>query len=580
MLRSLIAVIPLIIGAAPLLPPFQQASALTVTTDDATADDNVTATDGTNIRVRVLRPTTGGPYPAIIIKGGTGANRCADMDFVSRNYLASLGYIVIGMTGRGMPGKAEAGSCTGANQADDITDQINDSGSDWYGPNDIQDVKDVVTWASGKSYVDSTKIGFIGHSHDAGLAYLLAAADSRIDAIVPVSGLTMGMKGDNVAAVNDHSGAVPVLQANGFNTWGLGVGLNYDGATTTNMNLWWRSKFLGTSPAGSVTTWQNDRTVVDDNNSVDKAHLLTTPTFITHGWYDANISPENAIQAFNKLPVNNKYLYVGACSGHSSPCLTNNATWLRNKVVDFLAKYLKGSAVSLGGPLFYAVPPAEERRSGSGPYDSWTVNSSSNTSWPPTSSTLDLFLRTGGNLGSVPTTTEAVDTLSNPNQISAFDESCLLQEIGKLKDGSGGGPNYLPQFGAGETQTYTTAAFAGNTTLVGFDADIYLKSTTPRMQLMAELIEVDPSKAAGLQEVSMVTGLQNVLIPTGATTAGTTLRFKFKPISTSYTVKAGNKLRLKISSHFKWFYAAEPYPGTYSIVHTSAQPSKLTIRYL
>lgn len=576
-----VAMVGLASLAGPGVTPAQAHTTSGISADNASADYTVTGTDGTTIKIRALYPTDTAPqngWPVVIVKGGTGASRCPDLDFLSRATLAGYGYAVIGMTNRGFPDKNLAGQCTGSSQADDIADSLNDSGSDWTGPNDIQDVKDVVSWAQNQTTIptDDNNIGFAGFSHDAQLAYLIAKNESRIKAVLTDAGLSIGLKGDNVAQVSNKPTAAWAGLVLGYAGYGLGVGANYDPSTVQNISLWQRSRFLHTTPATSVTTWMNDRTVVDDNSSVDKAHLITTPMFITHGWFDKYINPENAVQAFNKLPTGNKYLYLGSCAGHGNACLANNASFLRGKVHAFFDKYLKGTAGSIGGPIFYAVPPADEIRNsayGSGPTDNWAVTESTATSFPPSTTNVSLYLHSSGcpsncvrTIDTVaPTTAETPDNISAPNQTSALDDYCTANFPG----------------GSNDVVTYTSGAISSNSKMVGVDADLYVSSSTDRMQVYAGIYEVDETKPAGQQEIPLWRGSQTVVVPTSyGDTPGTKVRFTFRPSTVAWTWKTGNKIRIKLFSNWRPYFAAEPVPGTYTIHHSSTYPSKFTMKFV
>lgn len=529
----------------------------TVGPDDATVDSTVTGTDGTTIKVRVIKPTSGGPFPVVIYKGGTGATRCPDLDIMSRAELASFGYAVVGMTGRGMPDKTLAGNCNGGNQAADINDSLNDSGSDVYGPNDIQDIKDVITWASAQTWADASNVGYLGHSHDGALAYFIAKNDSRVKAVVADAGLSLGLKGGNVAAVSNKPTPSMFGLTMGYSPFGSGIDVNYDPAVLDNMTRWNRSKFLRTTPSAAVTAWMNDRTVVDDDSAVDKAHLITTPVFITHGWLDNYISPENAIQAYNKLPTGNKYLYLGACNGHGNPCLTANKAYIKGKVHAFFDKYLKGTAGSIGGPIFYAVPPLNPLTT-----DNWTVTESTSATFPPATTNTPIYLRTGGVLSdTAPTTAEAADTISAPNQTSPIDDFCK--------------PSLVPK--PGEFATYTSPPLGQNTKMLGLDADLYLSSTQDRLQVFVYVSEVAP----GGVETPLWALPQEVVVATSyGQAAGTHVHFQFKPISWGWTWTQGNQIRIKVSSNLSFYYAAEPVPATYSIHHTATEQSKIVLHWL
>jgi len=576
----LLAAATTVVSALFVLPA--QAGTCDASDDSADCDYTVTATDGTAIKVRVIKPSGSGTFPAVIIKGGTGANRCSNMDFMSRQQLAAAGYVVIGMTTRGMPGRQEAngmdeegnydgGDCPGNDDAADLADSVNDSGADWYGPTDVADVSNVIDWAktysNGGVSVDSAKIGFVGHSHDAGLAYFLAKQDADVKAVVAVSGLSMGLKGDGIAQVSNKPTAAAIGHSMNFTPFAIGASLNYDPAVIDAMNRWSRARYLRTTPDSGTTNWHNARTAVDDNSTIDIAGDITTPFFVSHGWMDDSISPENAIQAFNKLPTGNKYLYLGACNGHKSPCASNNASYLRGKVIGFYDKHLK-SGSSIGGPIFNAIPPVNTAS------DSWTVAESTSTSYPPSASTysLDLPLCASGTFCGSPT---GSDTVVSPQRFSALEDYCLAT--------AGIEGHEVPTL-ASEFETYTSAEFDADTKTLSVEANLWVQSTTDRIQVALVVQDVAPNGTV----TSLARTAQELVVPVSyGQSANTPVNFVFRPMTRAWTfagkvggvANTGHKLRVLISSNAKPFYAVEPDNATYTILHSSTYPSKVVLKY-
>jgi len=581
--RRLALPVAALLGAGFLLFDASPAQAHTGTytagSDTTSQDSTVTATDGTALTIRLYKPTQtapGGGWPIVVYKMGTGESRCSNEDFMTRKQLVESGYAVVSMTGRGEPGKynanAQAGTGTGqcGTEVDAIKDSINDSGDDYVGPKDLQDVKDVISWAVTQTGLSTTQVGFLGHSLDGPLALLLAKNDSRVDAVVAGAGLQTWFKGNNINAISNKPLAPFNGYGFGFTTQDMGLDVHSDPSLLTSWSDWAHSRFLNTTPASATTTWMNDRTMVDDDSAVDKAHLITTPTFVIQGFRDNLVSPENAIQAFNKLPSGSKYLYLGACNSHGNACGAHNATWLRNKVVSFFDKYLWLDSVTMGGPIFFAVPPANLAT------DDWACDSgvssscSSNpiqtaSSWPPPAlagTPLTMYLRSSGVLSTTaPTTTETPETITAPIQANPNTDLCTPTG-----------------YASGEYATYTTSPInVTNAKMVGIDADMYVSSSNDRLQVFVDTYEYNPSTGI---ETSITPSVQVVNIPTSyGQAANTHVHFQFKPETVGRTWTYGNEIRIKVASNVRGIFAMEPYGGTYSIHHSVSEPSKITMTF-
>jgi predicted acyl esterase len=529
-----------------------------INADNASADSTVTSSiDGvTTLRVRVLAPTTtppSGGWPAVIYMTGSSTSRCNNINYYPRDQLARDGFVVVSFTGRGWPGGG-VNSAACLDSSAEMADTLNDSGWDGSGPNDKQDVKDIISWVISNQPVNAAKIGVMGASYNGQRTYLMPAFDSRIAAIVPIDAPTLGL--GNVASISDHASAenssgslFSYLNAN------AGWFGHSDPSVLSNVSEATRTRYLGLTVPTATQTWFNSRTVLDDNSSVDKAHLITVPTFVVHGLLDNTINPSQAIEAWKKIPAGQKYLYLGAC-GHGAPCATGNATALRNKIHDFLDKYLRGSAVTMGGPVFYAIPQVNQAS------DDWPVQQASN--WPPPElpgSPQTLYLRTGNSLSTTaPTTNEAADTMPNNTWANSIGDACAATS-----------------YGAGEYVAYTSTDVAlQNLKLAQVDADLTLSSSTTRLAVVADLWEVT---STGVDVARVWKGTSFVVPTARGQAANTHVRFKFVPSGNAYTVAAGNKLRLKIATNYRGYFAPEPYPGTYSIYHTNTEPSKITLHW-
>ncbi len=537
-------------------------SGCTSSTDGTSADATWTPGTGVSLTGRVLYPTGcgTGPWPLVLYMQGSNSSRCDNINWMTRSQLAALGFVVVSFNGRGFPNGDSALSCTSAT---DMTDALNDSGYDASGPNDKLDAKNVIDWAIAgcstlcTSKVDSANIGVIGYSYNGTRTFLLPAYDSRIDAIIPVAAPTTSMIGA-VNTISDRppaepSSATPTAYLHGnFGWYG-----HADPTVHTAIADAIRTKYLGLTPSSTTQTFFNDRTVLDDSAAVDKAHLITKPTFVVAGFRDQTVNPTAQIQTWKKLPTGDRYLYVGAC-GHSAWCRTNDQTTLRNKVHDFLDKYLKASGASLGGPVFFVTPPQTDV--------DWGALTSA-TDWPPTEvagSPQTWYLRSSNLLSlTAPSTSEAADNMSNPvwGSPSSVATAC---------DATLG-------YSTGQFVQYTTdqAVAASILKLVEVEADLWLSSTTDRLQVVVDVFRVSPTNVE-----SRVFQGASIVAPTArGQAAGTHVRFKFRAGGAGMTFTLNDKVRIKVATHFKGQYAPEPFPGTYSAYHTTSEPSSVKFHW-
>lgn len=557
-------------------------------------DDTVTATDGTSLSVRLMYPenTVQNPMPAngwpiIIYKSGTGTSKCNSIDFMSRWQLMKYGYAVVSITGRGMPNKSLSGynpysddttsTESACSESADITDSTNDSGGDMAGAKDVQDIKDVITWVSAAgrpfaSSVDENNVGFMGHSLDGLLAYHIAS-DSRVDAVFSSAGNPQFFR-ESVSGNTTHQPAAMWNLPLATVTADIGMDRHTDPSVLSNLSEWTRDRFLNLTPGSSVNTFMNDRTAYDDDSAIDEVGDITKPFFIAEGFYEQLQGVSWPIGAYNKMRNagnTSAYLYLGSCNGHGNKCQGANKTNVRDKVHAFFDQYLKGSG-TLGGPIFYAIPPTVEfdhYRADDGQWSTdWGLTTSSggtNGVWPPSSATADIwYLHSNGSSYTLTTSapgTEQTDNITNPNHGKGTvmkDDFCDVVGYDSAN---------------GESKTYdATTTYGVDTKVVGVVADLYMSSNTSRVQVVADLFEV----SGGGVESRLTPSPLSYIVPHASYSSGT-VHFTFKPGPVGYTIRSGYKLRLKVASNFKGVFAPEAQPGTFTINHSTATPSYIAV---
>ena len=623
-------------AAYPAATPSRPASAhsgWTSVADNGTADYSPTI-NGTTMQVRVLRPSTAAPttagWPLIVYLAGDLKNRCANINenatrssWYKRSEMAAHGFAVLSFNARGMPTSYSAGvnpsGTADCNATQDAEDAVNDSGWDLGGPVDKDDIKDLIAWAvanynptgcaaTGGVCIDSTRIGLFGFGGIQGLTTLLMG--------VPGPPGHATHPGPNAQYVEDVKGIVSV----GYEEWTVRnlTALSNDGAGTPawrdvdqgirpflpdmhrgdwshadpsvlfNTSEYLADKYLNTSVPSTTATWLEDRTVVDDNAAVDKAQEITTPVFLANAFLDGDAGTGTATLAYNKLGSTDKYLYLGPCgsaytqlsSAASGPCKATNATRLQDKVHAFLDRHVKGdTTISVGGPVFWSVPTATDPF-GTGDWGALATDVVAQ--WPPASTastvfTLEYCLDSAGEWHD-----GLCSTVANGTGVGLQDTGnrTLSNVVGPPIPGNPSPHAFCTgtTYGASEVVTYdsgtdTTADYK----MIGFEADLWMKSDLTRLQVYADLFTVDGSNV----ETRVSQGDAQIVPVKRNGVANTLYQFRFKPTSSAWTLKAGHKFRVKIAANYKKSFAQEFVPTASGIVipHTDANPFTFRITY-
>ena len=589
--------------------------------DNGDADRTVTGINSTTVKARVLRPSTDAlrptnGWPLVVYMAGDLKNRCANINdtatrasWYTRTQMAEHGFAVLSFNARGYPALYNAGfnptGTTGCDALDDSKDTIektagvpDTTGWDLGGPLDRQDIDDLIEWAVNtytstgctSPCIDGSKVGIVGNGADAAKALHMAVPaatnpqfNTRVKGVVAIGYGEHAVR--NVKDVSsdgtnwrdaDLGTRVWVPDANGGT---LGTS---DPGVYKHTNELLASKYLNTTVPTATTSWFDDRTLLDDTGSVDRiADIASTmPVFMANAFQDTEAGTTTATLAYKKLTSTNKYLYLGACGSPynqlaataGGPCQGTNATNLRNRVHDFLDRWIAGdTTISVGGPVFWAVPPATTPLTNT----NWGEATDPIATWPPAS--------TSSNTGTATyclgySNVTGVGTIHG-SPCSGVVQAANDRDIGNVIEMPGLAWCTSSTYGATEVATYTgTADPLTDYKLIGFEADLQLKTTTTRLQVYADLFAVTPGTTE--TETRIWQGSAQVVpVVRNATPTTTVYRFKFKPSGSAWTLKAGDKLRLKVSSAYKKAFAQELLPATYTIKHTDTNPSEFRITF-
>jgi predicted acyl esterase len=136
----------------------------------STEDYTISSWDGTELEATLYTPDGSGPFPAVLMTHGWGAFRQSPLTAGKALTYAKNGYAVLTYDSRGFGG------------SDGVV------GLD--GPKETRDGQALIDWLAGRDEIalegsGNPKVGMDGISYAGGIQFQVAAADDRVDAIVP-----------------------------------------------------------------------------------------------------------------------------------------------------------------------------------------------------------------------------------------------------------------------------------------------------------------------------------------------------------------------------------------------------------
>uniref|UniRef100_A0AAU2JWN1 Prolyl oligopeptidase family serine peptidase n=1 Tax=Streptomyces sp. NBC_00049 TaxID=2903617 RepID=A0AAU2JWN1_9ACTN len=272
------AVAALLAAAALGLAP-HQAQAAPATSVTATADASSTSSGpsfhdipgsgGITLKGNVFTPTgaeAGRKYPLIVLPTSWGMPQ---IEYIAQaKKLADSGYVVVSYTSRGFwlsGGQIEVA-----------------------GPPDTADVSAVIDWALAHTPADADRIGLGGVSYGAGISLLASAHDSRIKAVVALSGWA-----DLIESI--YSGRTQHLQATGM----LGAAGYLTGRPGPELQSI-LGDFLGSrlDREQQMIEWGKKRSAAEQ---VDRINANGAAIMLGNAWGDTIFPPNQYAAFFEKL---------------------------------------------------------------------------------------------------------------------------------------------------------------------------------------------------------------------------------------------------------------------------------------
>ncbi|MFB6084947.1 MAG: CocE/NonD family hydrolase [Halorientalis sp.] len=238
-------------------------------------DYTIESWDGTNLEATLYTPDANEPQPAVLMTHGWGAFRQSPLTLPKALYHAKQGYNVLTYDSRGFGGSEGT------------------VGLD--GPKEIKDARRLVDWLANRPEValdatDDPKVGMDGVSYAGGIQLSAAAADDRIDAVVPRitwNDLQYSLAPHGVIKIGWLS---ILLGLGGLSSNLIGPDTNIDPRLYD-----WYEQALRTNdlPPGILEA--------NEKRSFPYFENYDTPTFLVQGWDDSLFKPIEAVRTYRTL---------------------------------------------------------------------------------------------------------------------------------------------------------------------------------------------------------------------------------------------------------------------------------------
>lgn len=267
--------------------------------------------DGTTIVATLYEPDADGERAAVLTTHGWGGTR-ADRKPLAEFY-ASHGYVVLAYDSRGF---GASGGTVGVD-----------------GPNEVGDAQELLTWLAGRENVrtdgeEDPRVAMDGFSYGAGIQLNTAAADDRIDALIP------RWAWHDLAYSNAPNG---VLKS------GWAGPLFVSGQNNGDLS----EEFLGLAgpalqsgePSEKLLTYYRDR------SPVSKMGDITTPTLTVSGWHDRLFWPNEALLNWEGIAGNEVdsrlLMYDGGHDFQGAPSTEVQTSYISDSVLAWLDTHLR-----------------------------------------------------------------------------------------------------------------------------------------------------------------------------------------------------------------------------------------------
>lgn len=451
--------------------------------------------DGTAIAGNVFIPQTADPnqtFPVIIFTNSWALNEY-EYTIPARQF-AEDGYVVFSYSARGWGNSG--GLITAA------------------GPNEVQDISIIIDWIELHTPANGTELGMAGISYGAGLALLGAAHDSRVTAVVAMSGWS-----DLVAALygqqtpRDAWGNILVTTGNLIGDMDPIVEENFE-------NL------LNHTNVPETIAWANER------SAINYLGQINVPVYISQNMSDELFQPNALMQFYTQLDSAKKLdINQGIHATAELPGLGGLSNYSWDNAHDWFDYWLQGvnNGVMDEPPVTITMKNEDTRLS----FNSWPSPAIANR-------TYYLSPRDGsaGDLDDSPSFSSDTDNIETAGLIPSG-ATTGIPVISALLDAHT--PfnvlAWVPLINQDLATVYESDSLDDELMIVGIPVvDVWVSSTLPQMQLVAYLYDVNNLGVGTLITHGPVTLYEAV--------PGQPTRVTFEMVATAYRVADGHHLVL------------------------------------
>ena len=235
--------------------------------------------DGTELGATLYVPPERGPRPSVLMTHGWGAFRQSPITVPKATEYAKNGYTVLTYDSRGFSSSEGTVGLNGPNETRDAQRMI-----DFLANETGQFGVDVALDGP-----DNPRVGMDGISYAGGIQFQVAAADDRLDAMVPR------------ITWNDleYSLAPGGVVKSGWLTALLGLGeintlFDDDADVTDNLSRWYEQSIENNEvPDEAIEAFRSRSVAYEDG--------IDTPTLLMQGWTDSLFNPTEALDTYRQL---------------------------------------------------------------------------------------------------------------------------------------------------------------------------------------------------------------------------------------------------------------------------------------
>ncbi|MFB6164588.1 MAG: CocE/NonD family hydrolase [Haloarculaceae archaeon] len=314
--------------------------------------------DGTELKATLYTPAESGPRPSMLMTHGWGINRFSPLTLPKALTYAKNGYTVLTYDSRGF------GGSEGTVMLD--------------GPPEIKDAMWLLDWLADRDEVacegeGDPKVGMDGVSYAGGIQLVTAAADDRIDAIVPRitwNDLQYSLAPHGVIKIGWLS---LLLGAGAFGTTDLDPSSKLYG----KLYEWYEQALKTNEIPQQMLAMNHNRSFAYVKDGFDREPFtdidsqFDTPTFLLQGWEDALFKPVEAVRTYRTLQEYGVDSRIGFYrGGHDLQEITvpvDDREYMNDLALTWMDRHVRGKDVDIPQNIAYIQQSDHWRTAGEFP---------------------------------------------------------------------------------------------------------------------------------------------------------------------------------------------------------------------